>query len=74
MYDADEGIRTGYYYDDMVAPRRDALIVIFRRKGWSQAKTPAGSGIPSRASPKPCKGLPKAGSVEILGADLNAEA
>jgi transcriptional regulator len=38
MYDADQGILTGYYYDDMVAPERDALIVRSQRKGWPQAK------------------------------------
>jgi DNA-binding MarR family transcriptional regulator len=38
MRDADKGIRTGYYYDDMVAPERDALIVRSRRKGWSPTK------------------------------------
>jgi transcriptional regulator len=38
MYDADNGIRTGCYYDDMVAPERDALIFRLRRKGWSQAQ------------------------------------
>jgi hypothetical protein len=65
MYDADNGIRTGCYYDDTVAPERDALIFRLRRKGWSQAKTPAGSGTPSRASPRPCRGLLKAGSVGV---------
>lgn len=75
MYDAGKGIRTGYYYDDMVAPERDALIVRLRCKGWSlRPKTPAGSGFFSRASLGPCKGLLKAGSVEILGAELNVEA
>jgi transcriptional regulator len=38
MYDAGKGIRTRYYYDDMVAPERDALIVRLRCKGWSQAQ------------------------------------
>jgi hypothetical protein len=31
-------------------------------------------GHTQQASRRPCKGLLKAGSVEILGADLNAEA
>jgi hypothetical protein len=38
MYDAGKGIRTGYYYDDMVAPERYALIVRLRCKGWPQAQ------------------------------------
>jgi hypothetical protein len=38
MYDAGKGIRTRYYYDDMVAPERDALIVRLRCEGWSQAQ------------------------------------
>jgi hypothetical protein len=33
MYDADTGIRTGCYYDDTVAPERDALIFRLRRTG-----------------------------------------
>lgn len=37
--------------------------MIARRRGHTQ-----------QASRRPCKGLLKAGSVEILGADLNAEA
>jgi hypothetical protein len=44
------------------------MIVGLRCKGWSQApKTPAGSRFFSRASLRPCKGLLKAGSVEMLG-------
>ena len=75
MYDAGKGIRTRDHYDEMVAPERDALIVGLRCTGWSQApKTPAGSGFFSRASLGPCKGLLKAGSVEILGAEVNVEA
>jgi len=38
MYDADNGIRTGCYSNDMVAPERDALIFRLRRNGWSQAQ------------------------------------
>ena len=38
MYDAGKGIRTRDYYDDMVAPERDALIIRLRCKGWSQAQ------------------------------------
>jgi hypothetical protein len=68
MYDAGKGIRTRDHYGAMVAPERDALIVGLRCKGWSQApKTPAGSGFFSTASLGPCRGLPKAGSVDILG-------
>jgi hypothetical protein len=65
MYDAGKGIRTRDYYDDMVAPGREALIVGLRCKGWSKA--PTGSRFFSRASLRPCKGLLKAGSVEMLG-------
>src|ERR1700751_3108821 len=38
MYDAGKGIRTRDYYDDMVAPERDALIIRLLCKGWSQAQ------------------------------------
>jgi hypothetical protein len=38
MHDAGRGIRTGYYYDDMVVPERDTLIVRLRCKGWFQAQ------------------------------------
>jgi hypothetical protein len=75
MYDAGKGIRTRDYCDDMVAPERDALIIRLRCKGWSHApKTHAGSRFFSRASLGPCSRLLKAGSVEILGAEVNVEA
>jgi len=38
VYDAGRGIRTRYYYDEMVASERSALIVRLRRKAWPQTK------------------------------------
>jgi hypothetical protein len=38
MYDAGKGIRTRDYYDYMVAPERDALIIRLRCKGWSKVQ------------------------------------
>jgi hypothetical protein len=37
-YDADRGIRTGYYYDGLSTRERDELIVKLSRRGWSQAQ------------------------------------
>ncbi len=38
IFDSDQGIRSGYYYDGLTAAERDALIIKRRRKGWSQVK------------------------------------
>jgi hypothetical protein len=48
MCQADKGIRTGYYYDDVVAPERDAPIVRSRRKGWSQPRIARPLGLLQR--------------------------
>ena len=38
QYDADRGIRTGYYYDGLSPIERDELIVKLARQGYSQSK------------------------------------
>jgi transcriptional regulator len=74
MYDADKGIRTGYYYDDMVAPKRDALIVRLRRKGWSQAKIARRLGHTQQGVSKALQRIAEGRLGRDPRADLNAEA
>jgi DNA-binding MarR family transcriptional regulator len=46
QYDADRGIRTGYYYYDGLGPvERDELMVKLHHRGWSQSKIAPQLGI-----------------------------
>jgi DNA-binding MarR family transcriptional regulator len=45
QYNADEGIKTGYYYSGLSPIQRDELIVELRRKGLSQSKIARRLGV-----------------------------
>jgi transcriptional regulator len=68
MYDG--GIRARYYYDEMVASERNALIVRLRRKGWSQTKIGRRLGLTqqgvSEALLRIAEGRPGRGSARLI--------
>ena len=55
QYDADRGIRTGYYYDGLSPIERDELIVKLARQGYSQSKIARQLGVTQQGISKALK-------------------